>query len=334
VKRATVPGESRSRAPGQAGKPGKPGFTAYARALLHLSSREPLVAFLLLGAALFALHAAVSERHEAAPSLGAPPDRHIAVTAADVDTLRANFRLAWRREPTVEETGDLLETFVNEEILFREGRSLGLDRDDGVVRRRIIEKMALLARPSVPTGDPSRDELRRWYQLYPHRFRQGPRLTFQQRFFDARKHPDAAGDARAALGALDEQQRTQAAGLVAGDEFVLPRVMEDKNDLQVAHLFGQDFLRALQAAPLQRWSGPVTSTFGQHLVFVSKRQDARMPAFEEVEMHVRADWLTVSTRGVKAAASTLLPSYRVTLEGPEAAALKAAAAVAPLVQRR
>jgi hypothetical protein len=310
-----------------------PGWKAYTRALIHLITREPLVAFLLLGGAIFGLHAALAERRrdDGAAAELAPPDRTVRVTPAEIETLKTNFRLAWKREPSVEETGDLVETYVNEEILFREGRALGLDREDGVVRRRLIEKMTLLARPNAPAPEPSQDELRRWYEQYPHRFRQGPRLSFEQRFFDGKKHEDAAADARAALAGLAGAKLTSAAALAAGDEFVLPQVMDDKNDLQVAHLYGQEFLTALQAAPLGRWSGPVASTFGQHLVFVSKRTGERMPPFEEIALHVKADWLTVATRGVKAAAATLLPHYRVALEGPDAAALTKARAVAPLL---
>jgi hypothetical protein len=308
---------------------------AYARALLHLLTREPLVAFVLLGGAIFGLYAAAGRRQAepAGTAPGAPPDRTIHITAADVETLRTNFRLSWKREPSLEEVGDLIETLVNEEVLFREGRALQLDRDDGVVRRRIIEKMTVLARPIAPSGDPGRDELRRWYELYPHRFRRPAQVTFEQRFFDPKKRPDAVADARAALAALGDAGAASPSALKAGDEFLLPRVMEDRSELQVAHLYGQDFEKRVQEAPLGRWTGPVASSFGQHLIYVSKRQAARLPSFEEAEKHVRADWLTVSTRGVKAAATALLPQYRLSLEGPEAGALEKARAVAPLLRR-
>jgi peptidyl-prolyl cis-trans isomerase C len=296
--------------------------------------REPFVHFAILGGLIFGVYALArgGRGGGAGGDTGrAEPDRRIVIGAADLEALRSSFRVAWRREPTRDELGDQVEAFVHDEVLFREGKSLALDRDDVVVRRRLIEKMSALARPQSPVADPSRSELQRWYDRYPHRFAQAGRLSFEQRFFDGKRRADATGDARAALGALAAEDRTDATALGPGDDFVLPAQMIEKTDVQVAHLYGQEFVTALLAAPLRTWQGPVTSNFGQHLVFVIDRLPARQPPFAEVEKAVRADWLTVNTRGVKPAAEALLPRYRVVLQG-EAAQLAAAPAVAPLLQ--
>jgi peptidyl-prolyl cis-trans isomerase C len=295
--------------------------------------REPFVHFLVLGGLIFLIYGASRGARPTGGSVGVgEPDRRIVIGAADIEALRASFRAAWRRDPTPDELGDQIETFVHEEILFREGKGLGLDRDDVVVRRRLIEKMSALARPQTPLGDPSRADLQRWYDRYRHRFFIPGRLSFEQRFFDPKRRSDAAADARAALAAVAEADRGDATALGPGDEFVLPAQMIEKTDLQVAHLYGEAFAAALQAAPIRAWHGPVASSFGQHLVFVIDRQPGRLPPFAEVEKSVRADWLTVNTRGVKPAAEALLPRYQVTLEGPQAKQLAAAAAVAPLLR--
>jgi peptidyl-prolyl cis-trans isomerase C len=297
--------------------------------------REPFVHFLLAGGLIFGLFAATSGLRSTAMGPGsgnAAPDRRIVITAADLEALRANFRVAWKRDPAPEELGDQVETFVHEEILFREGKALGLDRDDVVVRRRLIEKMSALARPAAPVGDPSRDDLRRWYDRYRHRFVQAGRISFEQRFFDPKRRGDAVADAKAVLAAVPDLDRGDVTAIGAGDEFVLPAQMMGKTQLQVAHLYGEGFVAALLAAPVRAWHGPVVSLYGQHLVFVIDRQPERTPGFEEVEKQVRADWLTVNTRGIKTAAESLLPQYRVILQGPQAEKLAQAAAVAPLLK--
>jgi hypothetical protein len=295
--------------------------------------REPFVHFVVLGGLIFALYALTRSGRGAGGGAGVfEPDRRIVIGAADLEALRSSFRAAWKREPTRDELGDQVESFVHDEVLFREGKAQALDRDDVVVRRRLIEKMSALARPQSPVGDPSRSELQHWYDRYPHRFAQAGRLSFEQRFFDGKRRADATADARAALGALATDDRGDATALGPGDDFVLPAQMIEKTEVQVAHLYGQEFVAALLAAPLRTWHGPVASNFGQHLVFVIDRLPARQPPFLEVEKAVRADWLTVNTRGVKPAAESLLPRYRVVLEGSEAAQLATAPAVAPLLQ--
>jgi hypothetical protein len=90
---------------------------------------EPFVRFMVLGALIFAVHAAVATR-------SAGGQRHISVSAADVDRLRAMAVKQWGREPGPEQTSELIRAFVREEVLVREAVASGLDRDDGVWRRR------------------------------------------------------------------------------------------------------------------------------------------------------------------------------------------------------
>jgi hypothetical protein len=302
--------------------------------------REPLLHFALLGGAIFALWAALhrsppDQLDEASAGGDRSVSRTVVVTAADVDTMRASFRAAWKRDPDPDELADQIQAFVSEEMLFREGTALGLDRDDVVVRRRIIEKMTVLARPTGNRGEPSRDELARWYQVYRHRFRRPAELSFSQLYFDAKKRADPLAAAGRALAALSTNPDADAPALGAlGDSFVLPATMVDKTEVQVAHLFGEGFARALMAAPVGSWQGPQRSNFGVHLFRVTRRQPGRLPPFEEIEKHVRADWLTVETRGLRAAAESLSPRYEVRLDPALPAALGQSPALAPLLRSR
>ena len=55
------------------------------------------------------------------------------------------FQSQWRREPTPEEFNRLVESKVQEEILYREALAMGLDKDDTIVKRRMAQKMQFLA---------------------------------------------------------------------------------------------------------------------------------------------------------------------------------------------
>src|SRR5262245_44896059 len=196
--------------------------------------REPMTHFVALGALIFAVWSLMG-RHGAPPPAGAPASvsRTIDVTGADIDGLRSGFRAAWKRDPSPAELADLVEGFVSDEILFREGMARGLDRDDRVVRRRVVEKMAALARPVAPSSDPSQSELHAWYQRYAHRCSRQASVTFDQLFFDPKRHDDPRAAAAAALAPLGGAAPTDAAPAGVADVFFLPPRMTGKSELEL-----------------------------------------------------------------------------------------------------
>ena len=303
--------------------------------------KEPLVHFALGGALIFTLWT-LMQRGKAAPSVGvaSPPvasspalSRTVVLDKRTVDGLRGGFRAGMRREPNPAELADLVQEAVDEEILFREGLVRGLDRDDGVVRRRLIEKMTALIHPSAPTSDPPRDLLRRWYDTYRHRFVVPTTVTFDQLFFDPQRRADATAAANAALASLSAAAPGEAPPDGTADHFVLSPRLNAKTEVELAHLYGDAFARAVIAAPLGRWQGPIASRYGVHLVRTIERRAERLPPFEEVEKLVRADWLTVETRGQRAAAETLLPTYEIVLPPDLRAQLANTPGLAPILRR-
>ena len=96
-------------------------------------------------------HDDVPFRFEGAPGRG----HQIVVTAQKRQWLAGRWEHQWRRPPTGEELDQLVEDFVREEVLYREALVLGLDLADLVVRRRLVQKMEVLAfAGSAPLGNP------------------------------------------------------------------------------------------------------------------------------------------------------------------------------------
>ncbi len=313
-----------------------PSGRARARAagvLARRALREPLVQFALGGAVLFLVYGRMQGRQADSAVAGAPVSRAVTIGPRDLELQRASFRAAWKREPDTGELADLMESFISEEILFREGEALGLGQDDAVVRRRLIEKATALARPAAPAGDPDAAQLRNWYQMYRHRFQQPAAFSLEQLYFDARKHADPDAAAKAALAKLAGEAATRPAPAGVGDEFVLPATLTDRSQAQLSHLFGSAFTAAIEAAPVGRWHGPVRSNYGLHLVRLTAKLPARMPSFEEAQKHVRADWLTAHNRGLRDAALGLLPRYQLEIDPAVRQALAGAPAIAPFLER-
>jgi len=112
--------------------------------------REPLLHFLLLGALLFGAYRWVDGEGARAPD-------QIVVPAERVRGLADQFQRTWLRPPTEPELDSLVQTFVREEVMYREGVARGLDRDDPIIRRRCRRgstrmRISTRCRRATPSG--------------------------------------------------------------------------------------------------------------------------------------------------------------------------------------
>jgi hypothetical protein len=242
--------------------------------------REPLLHFLLLGLLLFLLFNVVSGRQGGA-------DRRIVITDAEVASLVQSFQGTWQRPPTLQELRGLIESRVREEVLYREGAALGLDRDDTVIRRRVLQKLDVISEESLSQEAPSDAVLGAWLQQHAASYAQPAVLDFEQVLFDPVRHgTKLQADVAAALARL--RAGTDPAKI--GDQSLLPtRATASPADM-VARDFGEQFASALIAAPLGVWQGPVSSGYGVHLVRVDRRVPGHPATLAEVRAAVERDW--------------------------------------------
>jgi hypothetical protein len=273
--------------------------------------REPLFHFLLIGAALFVLFAALNRE-------GQGSDLDIVVTTGQVESLSANFTKVWRRDPTPEELKGLVDAHVQEEMLSREAVKLGLDQHDPVIRRRLQQKMEFLMEDFTALSPPTEAELKAYLSENPEKFQRDARFTFRHVYLDPAKRGDALeADASRLLadlrvagpdGALADQ----------GDRMLLPTKFVREPSAALSAQFGQGFVVALEGVPVGEWAGPIPSGYGQHLVFVSERTEARVPELDEVRRRVERDVATARREEASARfLEELLKRYTVTIEWPE-----------------
>lgn len=249
--------------------------------------REPLLHFLLLGAALFVAYGYLE------PRVGrTDASKQILLTQDELLQLANNFQFQWRRSPTPEEFGRLLDDKVRQEVLYREALAMGLDRDDEIVKRRMAQKMKFLAEDVASAREPTRAELEAWYAKNPDKFRLPGRISFRQLYFSPDKRGGVArDDAEKALTMLAGQpvDAKVAAGL--GDSIMLQGYSSERSPEQVGKEFGPAFSQALFRVDPGAWRGPLESGFGWHVVFVDSSAPGRTPAFAEVEPEVKTAWL-------------------------------------------
>ena len=311
----------------------------------------PALHFAAAGAFCFFLSSAVGPG-DTGTAVTSPQARRIVVDATRIRGLRRDYKLANHATAGEEETRALVENLVMEEILFREALAMGFERadrsigwrlvqkmrylgedsgediqalyeralamglhkSDPVVRRILVEKLRLIVGHTGPP--PSDEQLRRWFDAHQRQYGQAARVTFRHVFFDkGRRGADGAKQAadEAALQVVDHG--AEIASAVRGDPFVMGSDLpaQGKNDLM--KLFGPKFAEEVPSLPEKKWSGPVESTYGWHVVWIEKKFDPRVPELSEVRTQVEKN-LEASRREEKVVEylARVRPAYTIEID--------------------
>jgi peptidyl-prolyl cis-trans isomerase C len=254
--------------------------------ILRKVIREPLLHFLLIGLILFGLYA---WRERGKTSNG---NYQITLTLDDLRQLDISFVSQWHRQPTQEEFSGLVEEFIRQEILYREGLAMGLDKDDTIVKRRMAQKVQFLAEDVATAHEPTTEELKAWYAGNSQRFALPDRATFRHLFFSFdRRGPRAQKDAEAALQRIAHMPEDAAQAKALADPFMFQDYYGDRAPYQLAKEFGPTFAVGIFKLKSGSWQGPVESGYGWHLVWIESVVPGRIPNFEEVEPDVKTAWL-------------------------------------------
>jgi len=241
--------------------------------------REPLLHFVLIGVCLFALYGRIGPDNRSG--------ERIVVTSAVVSDLARQHQARWMRPPDAEELAGLVEGYVRDEVLYREGMGLVLDREDAVIKRRVRQKLELISEEELSLAAPTDAELAAYLAENKARFARPVVVSFEQIFFSgavaAEQVERNLAAARAALArGVDPTRLGQATLLPAGGESVSIEL--------VARDFGTAFAEQLAALPEGKWTGPVASALGVHLVKVSARTEAALPPLDAVRQQVTREW--------------------------------------------
>jgi hypothetical protein len=275
--------------------------------------RQPLLHFLLIGAALFAALAFLRDD-------GTLSQARIVVSAAKVEHLAALFARTWQRPATREELEGLINDFIREEAAYREGMALGLDRDDTVIRRRIRQKLDFIAEDIASQVEPTDADLTAYLTAHPEDFRTESRLSFRQVYINPEQHRDRLDAAvRNLASALNGDASIDASEL--GDRIQLEHGYANVSSRDIANLFGASFATAIMARDVGTWHGPIPSGYGVHLVFIDERREGRLPQLDEVRDVVRREWERDRREAMVAQFyRNLLEKYEIVIERTRAGA--------------
>ena len=260
--------------------------------ILGALARMRVVQFFAFGAIVFA----VTKR--------ARDDRAIDLSRSDLDVA---LRAEAQKHPTHETTAnDVDERAIEDELLYREGLRLGFDREDGIVRQRVIQKTLYYAEElGGATQPPSDDALRRFYEQNPNEWMRSATFGFEQIF---------AKD-RASLEAMLAKVRAGADPRSVGEASPLPFEVHGSRD-RLAQDLGDSFAASLPTSPTSGFGDPIASTYGWHAVHVLSVQAQSIAPFEEVRTRVLEEYVVARREDAIASyLEKLFGQYRVRIDG-------------------
>ena len=254
--------------------------------------REPLLHFILLGTLLFGVDHVLASRED---------DPHTIVIDADVDAQAIQvFKDARGHVPTDEELYALRKVWLDNEVLYREGMALGLDRGDKAIRERVIFKALSMVEAGVKLPAVDESVLRSWFESNRQKYDKPARYDFEEAILTGERSEAAA---RAFAQALS-------AG-APGDLEADLRVFTARPHDNIVQSYGAEFAAALAGASVGEWQ-VLSSSSGARVVRL-KSSTAPVPArFEELTGAVLQDWTdSVLAQQRSAAVRELAKKYTV-----------------------
>lgn len=259
--------------------------------------KDPLTHFLAAGLGLFLLFQAVAPDDTGdADSSKIVVDREALLTFVQYRTKTFEPTVAAKRLEAMseKELERIIDDYTREEALHREALALGLDGEDYVIRRRLVQKLEFIAQGLVDSGPgPSDDDVAAFFEANKEDYFVAPSLTFTHVFFDAEKR---GWDSAREQGAMTVELLNKASAPFAdapkhGDRFLYQLNYVERTLDHVASHFGAPMAKALaELTPsTDLWVGPFESPYGTHIVMLTKNQPGRYPTLDEVRSRVNED---------------------------------------------
>jgi peptidyl-prolyl cis-trans isomerase C len=261
--------------------------------------REPLVWFVLIGAILFSADHYLNDQ-----------DEKIVVDAGVRQRLATLWETQTGNAATPKEVESLVQSWLKEELMFREAMRLGLDRDDTIVRRRLVQKLSFLSEDvgvnaSTTTTE---DALTSYYAAHQKQYTTETQYTFSQIVFSTLAKAKQQLDV---LSTMPSQWQS------LGESSMLNRSHKRITFSETRRDFGSEFAHSLQnlSADSETWQGPIKSSYGYHFVLLENVEPEQQLPFSAVKARVASDYAErQKSKSQSQYYNSLLEKYEVVYE--------------------
>jgi hypothetical protein len=179
---------------------------------------------------------------------------------------------------------------------------MGLDKDDMVVKNRMLQKLDFLTNDLLVTGTPTDAEALKYFNDNLEKYTIPGKIDFIHIYFnlDKRSFDEAKQTALDLKKNLNKSLSIPNNYFEEGDLFILPYEYYDLSNDVVTSKFGQSELsEEIFGLDEKKWSGPFLSSYGLHLVYVSSKKSSETNNFEDVKSDIEDELIKIKRREAK-----------------------------------
>ncbi len=286
--------------------------------------KEPLLHFFVLGLIIFGVYFILSSNADGEIS----SEKHISISKNDflkylqyrVKAFKPGLAVRLMESMDKKKYQEIMGDIIKEEVLFREAKRYGLDKDDYVIKRRMIQKMNFIAKGIINlTNQISHDDVRTYFIANREKYKVQPSITFTHVFYNTSKgeKEKAKKTAEAKLEELNIKGVEFSEAPKHGQRFLYHLNYVERTPDYIGSHFGADMAKKLfqLKADTRKWHGPFKSPYGYHLVMISANHKAYYPELKEVKGKVRDDLKRKMAREqTEKAVKKLISSYDVDID--------------------
>jgi len=270
---------------------------------------QPLLHFVLIGVGFFILYSLTLNQSE---------DRYQRTIIVDKPSLLKFMQFRSKSfdqkkftskldNMSEEDLNNLIEDYIEEEVLYREALALGLDKEDYVIKRRLAQKVEFINQElSDKSIDLNDNELRLYFEKNKNSYYIEPNATFTHVYFGNNVHgkEKATVLAEQKLKDLNDKKVPFTKASEYGDRFPYHLNYVVRSTEYVSSHFGPDFADKVftLSSSDTLWYGPISSKYGSHLVMMTDKEEGHYPDFEQIKNKIATDarYETVRQRSLDA----------------------------------
>ncbi len=242
--------------------------------------KEPFFHFILIGFALFLLYGLVNTQSNSKDA--------IVIDDNDIDNFIAKWEMQWNRQPTEKELEGMIKQNIYQEVFYREALKMNLDENDEIIKRRLSQKMQFLSNDLASLKKVTDEELAIYYKENSDNYLTPTSYTLYQIVFTADNRNNPKQDAENTLNSFADASFDEMKN--KGDKLPFAYQFTDISSNDLALQLGSIFSIGLENVALNKWAGPISSGFGEHLVFITDKVAPISPSLENVKEKVIQDY--------------------------------------------
>lgn len=257
--------------------------------------REPLLHFIVLGGLLFVADHMLMERKD---------DPALIVVGPEVDSEAIHvFHETRGRMPNNQELHALHRIWLDNEVLYREGIALQLDKGDDAIRERVIFKALSMIDAGIKLPDIDEKALRTWFENHRDKYDDPTRYSFQEAVLTGKNDEASVRQFVTALNAG-----------TPGDAEAGLRVFKDRPLSNLTQSYGDEFAKTLDTMPSNAWRA-VKTRDGWRAIKLDAITASHPAIFEQLSGVILQDWKDAKAAELRTVAvRALAKKYTVEFE--------------------